>query len=144
MSIISSYDIDSSDSLYKRYAILASSYLDEPKDKRPASAEIPEIPLENLFRLLEMYRHNVFSDESRSGVLDLENYEPYPTKVGWYKNVARALDVALLEAFNTISKGDAINELEDSLRQIATNGELIDQRKSRAKQFFLKFVNEIG
>lgn len=139
MSMISSYDIDSSDSLYRRYAILASSYLDEPKAERPASAEIP---LENLFRLLEMYRFNAFSDESRSGVLDLENYEPYPTEEGWYKNVVRALDLARSEAFNAIPKGDAITELEDALRQIATNGDLSSQKQSRAKRFFLKFVDE--
>ena len=121
MSMISSYDIDNSDTLYKRYAILARSYLDKPEARKPKTAVIP---LENLYRLLEMYRYNAFSDERRSGILDLDNDEPYPTVKGWHSNVSRALDLAKEEVFSTIAKTNMIDELESSLRKIACNREI--------------------
>ena len=66
MSIISSFETDKSGLLYKRFATLASSYFDRPAVAKSPSAQVP---LENLFRLLEMYRYDSFSDESRRGVL---------------------------------------------------------------------------
>jgi hypothetical protein len=68
VSTISLHHQDFSDALYRRFAMLASAYFDQPAEaKKPGAA----VPLENLFRLLQMYKYNAFADERRSGVLAL-------------------------------------------------------------------------
>jgi hypothetical protein len=60
MSIISSYDVDSSAALTKRFAALATTYVDDPT---VAKSDTAKVPLENLFRILEMFRYDAFADE---------------------------------------------------------------------------------
>jgi hypothetical protein len=144
MSIISVYESDMSDILYKRFALLASSYLDSPKE---ASSSAAHIPLENLFRLLEMYRYDAFSDESRAGILAIENNREHAavrsTKAAWHINVENALNKAMQTMFTNIPKEEAVEDLEETLRLLTANKEINPENKKRAKDFFNKLVEEL-
>ena len=92
MSIISVYETDNSGLLYERFASLAVSYLDSPIEAvKPAA----QIPLENLFRLLEMYKYDAFSDESRSGILAVDSNNVFHSlpenNIPWHGEIKNAL-----------------------------------------------------
>lgn len=144
MSIISVYESDMSDALYKRFAVLASSYLDSPKK---ANCSAAHIPLENLFRLLEMYRYDAFSDESRAGILAVENRKEQvvarSSKAAWHTNVENALNKVMLDMFADVSKEKAVDDLEETLRLLTKNEEIKPGNKKKAQEFFKKFVEEL-
>jgi hypothetical protein len=123
---------------------MASTYFDHPED---AKQPIARVPLENLFRVLEMYRNDTFSDESRSGVLALESQLSIALvnqkEDDWYFHIKGAVRECLV---NTFGKGkaeaDATVELQEALRALASD-ESFDDRKDRftiAKRFF----NQLG
>jgi len=141
MSIISVYETDNSDFMYKKFASLASSYLDEPETKRSDSANVP---LENLFQLLEMYRYDAFSDESRSGVLALDDVNTRPSDDEWYTKIKTALEQAVVIAYGNVSKEKAVDELEETLRLIARNTNIQSAMQKKAKKFFEKFLEELS
>ena len=145
MTIISAYEADNSDVMYKRFALLASNYLDTPEDaKKPSS----HVPLENLFRLLEMYRYDAFSDESRAGILAIntpEKHMSFPLlEEPWQVNVVNALNSAIEDIYKDSGKEEAVNDLEKTLRLLSSNEKIEPAGVSRAKEFFSKFIDGLG
>ena len=145
MSIISVYETDKSDFLYRRFATLASSYLDKPETAREPSAKVP---LENLFRLLEMFRYDAFSDERRSGVLAVDNVDinvaTHPAEEAWHTKIEKALNHAMSNVYGNTSKEEAIRELEGVLSWLAVDGDIDNEIQEKAKQFFISFLKEMG
>lgn len=142
MSTISLHHIDQSDVLCKRFAHLASTYLDEPEQALKAEAHVP---LENLFRLLQMFRYEAFSDSARPGILALSGLgqpQVHIAEQSWHHRIEAALRTALLEVFGSdISKADAIDEIQTSLRWLAANGEPPSPEvRNRSRAFMGKLI----
>lgn len=145
MSIISSFEVDSSAALAKRFAALATSYIDNPA---AAKSDTAKVPLENLFRILEMFRYNAFADESRRGVLALEGinqgFSPR-ARIDWHAGISKALDQALSTTFGaTAPKDEAINELQEGLRGLAVNGALPEVQAKKVKAFLSTFETTLA
>ncbi len=144
MTIFSSYEVDKSAVLARRFAVLATTYVDNPA---AATSEAAKVPLENLFRILEMFRYNAYADESRRGVLALGG--PSRQLPGqnagsvWHTDIARALDSALRATFANASKDAAVVELEEDLRTLASKGSLPADRALRTKEFFNTFSSAL-
>lgn len=140
MSIIASYDFNDSTAQYKRFASLAVNYVDNPA---MAKAPIAQIPLENFYRLLEMFRYDAFSDEPHCGVLELDahNEDEAGSRTGWESQIVGALNAAVNGTF--ASKNEAINEMEEVLRQLVRNASLDEPRQAPAKQFLSRFITAL-
>lgn len=142
MSTLSLLEKGGSDRLAKRFAHLASSYIDHPTEAKTSAAQIP---LENLFRILQMYRYDAFSDERRSGVLELKSFEENGTdsrydEDQWHQKIERALSHALTQTFGELSKEEAIQEIQTTLTWLATNKNIpSSQVRARVKTFLDKF-----
>lgn len=140
MATISTYDTDRSGALAKRYAQLAAQYFDKPEDARSPAAQVP---LENLFRILEMYRHDAFSDDHREGVLSMisqtEGYSMLPSASPWHSDIEEALGRAMHTTFGNAQKEDAVRSLQGSLRWLASNGTQGSSDVRSARQFFHEF-----
>lgn len=139
MSIMSAYRPDNSSAMYKRFAHLASTYVDQPE---MGASPVAQIPLENLFRLFEMYRYDAFKDENRSGVLALRSFSdaslrrrPKP----WHTEIEAALNAAISTAFTGLSKEVAIDRIEEVLKQLTNKQNLDNDQQVHAKQFFESF-----
>lgn len=149
MSIISSNEIDHSVGLAKRFAALATSYLDDPAAAKSTRAQVP---LENLFRILEMFRYDAFDDEDRGGVLALEGFDkqPQPRLVAvhspWHSPIETALNDALKAAFDLgqVTKEDAINQLQDGLRGLAKEGQVVKPLAEKVRGFFSTFETSLA
>ncbi len=139
MSIVSPYEIDNSAALAKRFASLARSYFDDPSVAKNPTAHIT---LENLYRMLEMYRYDSFEDESRRGVLALQSLESTPrTLTGgspWHVPIQSALTQAVQVAFGEVDKDAAIDQLEGSLRWLITGKSGPDEGGLRRAKVFLQ------
>ena len=141
MSIISTQDSDKSNFLCKRFASLASTYFDDPDEAQNAAAHVP---LENLFRVLEMFRNDTFSDESRIGVLALEGQSPHSLNIhkedSWHTEIKKAVHDSIVSTFgSTIPQTDAVEELQKALRGLAIRSEVTAPEVSeRAKNFFIQ------
>jgi hypothetical protein len=139
MTIVSMQAEDKSDFLCKRYASMATSYFDRPED---AAFPTAQVPLENLFRVLEMYKNNTFSDESRKGVLALNDAVgsrlKVPAEDSWQINIKSAMHRALEVSFVDVSEDEAVKELQNALRWLVVPGDLPDRAGAveRAKVFF--------
>ncbi|HUB91920.1 MAG TPA: hypothetical protein VMA74_19520 [Dyella sp.] len=145
MSITSRYEVDHSSSLAKRFAGLAMSYMDDPTTVKNPDAQVP---LENLFRILEMYRYDAFEDEERSGVLALEGFgSPLPLmraqKSSWHTQILDALEKARQAAFPSETKDVAVQRLEDGLRQLSREGRIADPLANSVRGFFTTFAASI-
>lgn len=141
MSIIATYDFNDSTAQYKRFASLAVDYVDNPG---MAKAPVAQIPLENFYRLLEMFRYDAFSDEPHCGVLELDVHSDDPeasTRTGWESQIVEALNVAVNSTF--ASKNEAINEMEDVLRQLVRNASLEAPKQAPARQFLSRFITAL-
>lgn len=142
MTVISSYEVDNSAALAKRFAALAQGYLNHPETAKVSAAQVP---LENIYRMLEMFRYRSFEDESRRGVLALEREENQTSlslgEPPWHESIVDALDHAILTAFSGITTDRAIDELEKSLRWLAKEkgGRPSDDNLERARRFFTVF-----
>lgn len=145
MTIISSYETDQSTALAKRFAALAAGYLDDPG---AAKMEAAKVPLENLFRMFEMYRYDAYADESRRGVLALaaprRRTASQRSSSGWHTSIAMALDKALAVTFSATAKEDAIEALEMSLRRLASGVNLSPEGTSQLKQFLSTFTASLS
>jgi hypothetical protein len=147
MSIISVYETDKSNILYKRFASLASSYIDEPET---AKAPTAQVPLENLYRLFEMFRYNAFSDQNRSGILAVDkisnNISFNPAQEEWHTKIEQALSNALSNVYKDEPKNVAIDKLENVLKWLANESTVNDDLDSQiqAKIFFERFVDELN
>jgi hypothetical protein len=118
MTIASMLQSDHSELLAKRFAHLATAYLDQPKDALEPSARIP---LENLFRILEMLRYDAFSDEPTSGIVNLEPLEfSIQRQQPWHTEIKQALGTAIAETFKTMPQEQAISEIQGVLRWLAS------------------------
>jgi hypothetical protein len=147
MSIISSIDANDSAALARRFALLASSYLEDPSTVKRDDLQVP---LENLFRLLEMFRYEAFSDEPRAGVLALEGIS-LDTNAGmqqaatWHKPIELALGEAVGEVFLGASRDEAVDDLQDGLRGLARDGVVGNQaRTERVREFLQKFQTRLA
>lgn len=145
MSIISTYKTDKSDILYKRFASLAATYLDEPEAAKTSTAQIP---LENLYRLFEMFRYDAFADQNRSGILAINainNISSNSVQEEWHIKIKRALSKAIDVAYSSHRKDKAIDEIESVLKGLANEGSENDDPNSQeqAKVFFNRFIEEL-
>ena len=146
MSTISLIESDQSDRLAKRFADLASSYFDNREEARSPAATVP---LENLFRILQMFRYNAFSDEPRSGILELEGFGDRGSYAStdeiWHKKIENALSDALGSVFAGTPKATAVEEIQRTLTWLATD---IDapalDAQARSKAFLERFVAALG
>lgn len=140
MSVTSAYNTDRSGVLAKRYAILAADFFDHPEQALSSTARVP---LENLFRILEMYRHGAFSDDHRLGILTMvsqsSNYSVEPREEAWHSEIEAAINVAMTEAFAEASREDAVQSLQRSLRSLARPSLPQAEGRESAKLFFRKF-----
>jgi hypothetical protein len=148
MSLISKYESDHSADLAKRFAALTASYLNDPV---AAQSNMAKIPLENLYRILEMYRYDAFEDETRGGVLALKGFDApttyrLPTTNSWQTSIVSALDQALQSAFDlaTTSKETAIGELQEGLRQLSKKGAVSGPLITPFKSFFATFESLVA
>jgi hypothetical protein len=137
MSTISLHTRDSSDELCRRFAVIAAEYLDRPEQARSYAAQVP---LENLFRLLQMYRYDAFADEQRSGVLAQQGETDLyarPDDEEWHSKIESAVKQSLTMSFGEIPKEQAIAELQITLRWLASVGsEPSPDIRTRSKAFF--------
>jgi hypothetical protein len=146
MRTISLQPLEHSALLCKRFATLASSYFDDPEQ---ATVPAARVPLENLFRILQMFRYDAFADERRSGVLAIGSAAEHPTlkldDENWHTKIESALSNALNNAFAGIPKEDAIRQIQTSLRWLATNKEAppVDTL-SRSKSFLDQLTADLG
>jgi hypothetical protein len=146
MSTISLQPLEHSVLLCRRFATLASSYFDDPEQ---ASAPAARVPLENLFRILQMFRYDAFSDERRSGVLAIGSAPEHPVlqlnDENWHTKIQSALGNALSNSFAGIPKEDAIHQIQTSLRWLATNEDAPPVgARSRSKSFLDHLTADLG
>jgi hypothetical protein len=146
MSTMSLLGLDHTDRLAKRFASLATQYLDTPND---AQTDAAKIPLENLFRLLQMYRYDAFSDEPRSGVLELrpllDASDVFGREDNWHKQIGTALDVALNDVFKGAPREEAVSQVQSALCWLVTNANEPPQEvRERAKAFFARFATSLA
>lgn len=146
MSVISTFSADNSNALAKRYADLAGELLAHPAAKVEEAAGVP---LENLFRILEMFRHDAFSDESRRGVLTMvvhrDDFTKRAVENTWSKDIERALSNALAQAYSDASKEEAIEHLQDALRALVSNQSPAGREDiANARIFFGYFSNALA
>ena len=146
MSTISLIDIAQSDGLARRFADLAAGYFDEPNEARTAAAKIP---LENLFRMLQMFRYDAFSDEPRSGILELQGFgdQTYIVKSEelWHSKLQAAIGTALGEVFAGVPREEAVAQLQSTLTWLATKEDpLPAEDRMRSKAFMERFRVALG
>jgi hypothetical protein len=119
MSVAHLLQPDQSGPLAKRFAHLASGYFDQIEAARKPDAKIP---LENLFRLLEMLKYEAFSDEPSGGIVNLD-HEEVPLELqgrgAWHTEIRQALADAIEASFVGIPKEKAIGEVQGVLRWLA-------------------------
>lgn len=141
MSIISSFQVDDSAALAKQFAALTAGYIDNPPDTKADPAAL--VPLENVFRLLEMFRYNAFGDESRGGVLAMDSpdqmYQMQFEAKPWHEEIVQALQAALQQAYGAQPKETAIEELQGGLRDLVKSQGLNQAVAHRAKTFLSAF-----
>lgn len=146
MSITSSFRVDESTTLAKQFASMAAEYVDNPPDVEADPAAL--VPLENVFRLLEMFRYDAFADESREGVLAMNAPDQiYRFRVEtkpWHEQIATALQIALTEAYDGQPKEAAIDELQSGIRELVQSHDLDPKVACRAKAFFTTLHNKLA
>jgi hypothetical protein len=145
MSTMSLLAVDHSDRLARRFAAQASSFIERPDE---AQSDAAKIPLENLFRLLQMFKYDAFSDEPRSGVLEFrpltDQREFVALENEWQAHILAALRKAIQEVFGELPKEHAVNEVQSALTWLATNSnEPPVEVRDRAKAFFNSFVQSL-
>lgn len=146
MSIVSSYHEDNSASLAKRFAALAAGYLENPPDVKQKPAVM--VPLENVFRMLEMFRYDAYGDESREGVLAMEaSDDPQHATASskpWHQEIAAALQLAYQAAYGQMPKNQGIDELQSSLRALVKQSAVDAQINERARTFLTEFESRLA
>lgn len=138
MSITSSFRMDDSTALAKQYAEMTAEYIENPPnvDSDPTAL----VPLENVFRLLEMFRYEAFADERREGVLAMNSpnqiYQMRIETKPWHESIEGALRKALDKVYTDRPKDLAIDELQGGIRNLVNNQPPDADMVSRAKEFF--------
>lgn len=148
MTIITRTDEDNTRLVARRFATLAMSYLDDPKKAKSRTAKIP---LQNIYRLLEMYRYNAFADEGRRGVLALDRSMdapvaiPSPSAPKWHLEIEVALKSAVDATYaEGKEKKAALDEVEDDLQALATKGKLPQPRAEKVRKFLQTFESSLA
>ena len=146
MSITSSFRVDDSTELAKQFASIAAGYIDNPPDTEEDPAAL--VPLENVFRLLEMFRYDAFSDESREGVLAMnapdQIYRMRVETKPWHEQIVQALEVALQQTYGNQAKEAAIEELQGGIRELVRRHALETSVAKRAKTFFTALHTQLA
>lgn len=146
MSITSSFRVDDSTALAKQFALMAAQYVDNPPNTEADPASL--VPLENVFRLLEMFRYNAFADESSEGVLAMNAPDQiYRVRVitkPWHEQIAQALQAALAQVYAEQQKEVAIDELQGGIRNLVQRQPLDTNVANRAKTFFTALQAELA
>ena len=144
MTTLSLLATDRSDQLAKRFALVASQYFDQPAQARTPAARVP---LENLFRILQMLRYDAFSDERRAGILDVKGVGQswLPAEDLWHKHIEHALSSALTQVFANTPKAEAIQQVQSALTWLATDQDPPpNDVRLRAKTFLERFNAALG
>lgn len=146
MSIASSFRVDDSTALAKQFASMAAGYVDNPPNTEIDPTAL--VPLENVFRLLEMFRYDAFADESREGVLAMNAPDQiYRVRVEtkpWHDQIAHALQTALQQAYAGQQKEVAIDELQNGIRELVKSHPLNANVANRAKTFFTALHTQLA
>jgi hypothetical protein len=146
VSTMSRLDFEQSDGLAKRFADLASAYFAEPGE---AKTEAAKIPLENLFRMLQMFRYDAFSDEPRSGILELEGFSDQNRAIKgeefWHQRIQAAISTAVAEVFGATPRDEAVSQIQSALTWLATDKDPppVDVRQ-RSRHFLERFRAALG
>ena len=140
MSIISIHSGDNSDSVAKEFATKVADYMDNSGN---ADAPKPMIPLENIFRLLEMFRCDSYADEPWSGVLVMGDHEPKAVlerKSGyWNDKITVALRSSLNDVYPGTPKDQVVDQLQDCIRKLAKGLPVSRAESQNAQVFFNRF-----
>ena len=122
MSIISYPKIDDSAMLYKLF-------VDNITGARKTDHKLMQIPLSNLFRLMEMYRYDAYEDGTRDK---------------WHVPIAKGLDLAKEKAFGALTKKEVcVDAIEASLRKMANEEQLSTSETSQLNVFMNTFKASI-
>jgi len=144
MSVAQLLQPDQSGPLAKRFAHLASGYFDKPEVARQPDAKIP---LENLFRLLEMFRYDAFSDEPSGGIVNLDYIEmplELQDREAWHTEIRRALSEAIASSFGeAITKDRAIDGVQSVLRWLAYDKDSPPEETVRTTRDFLRRFEQL-
>lgn len=104
---------------------------------QPANASPDQTALQNLYRLLEMYRFDAFSSVTPRGVLDVRGpARQFGQGIPDPGAIRKALDSAKQTAFPDETKEAAVDILEGVVRDFAQNSVSEQQARERAKTFF--------
>lgn len=145
MSVAYLLQSDQSAPLAKRFAHLAFGYFDQPEVAQKPDARIP---LENLFRLLEMYRYEAFSDEPSGGIANLDHLE-VPLELqgrdAWHIQIRQALIAAFNASFGQTPKENAIGEVQAVLRWLSSGKNAPPANTvTTTKDFLRNFEQSLG
>jgi hypothetical protein len=103
----------------------------------PAQVAPDEVSLQNIFRLLEMYRFNAFMGYSPRGVLEVREVRRRPEVNAADGEVLRhALDAARNAVFPNDDKQDVVLRLEQLVSAVAGQATLDPAELQKAKRFF--------
>jgi hypothetical protein len=124
----------------------AQRYIDDPK-KAPQSRDA----LNNVFRLLEAFRKNVFF---RSHPLPAKNYAPHgmamlsimPSGQRHFSEIRDAMEQALSSSFSSTPRDQAVEKIEGVLRAAAAPDEyeVSEEDKKRAQLFFSCLLKQLA
>ncbi len=122
MTIFSKQTLDYSDVLYKQMVKRITGEI-------PSTHKLLEIPLENIFRLLEMYRYDAYYDGTRDN---------------WHIPIVKGLDLARVKVFGMFTqKHVCVDVIEQSLRKIANKDSLSDLERTQLNDFLNTFKDAI-
>ncbi|HWG75797.1 MAG TPA: hypothetical protein VN660_03290 [Steroidobacteraceae bacterium] len=145
MSVAYVLQTDQSAPLAKRFAHLAFGYFDHLEAAQKPDAKIP---LENLFRLLEMYRHEAFSDEPSGGIANLDHLElplELQSRDAWHIQIRQALVSAFDATFGQTPKDRAIGEVQGVLRWLSSGkNEPAGNAVATTRDFLRQFELSLG
>lgn len=95
----------------------------------PSTHKLLEIPLENIFRLLEMYRYGAYYDGTRDN---------------WHIQIVKGLDLAKVKVFGMFAqKHTCVDVIEESLRKIANKDSLSKPERTQINDFLNTFKDAI-
>jgi hypothetical protein len=142
MSVAYSLQPDQSAPLAKRFAHLASSYFDQPENAKKPDARVP---LENLFRILEMRRYEAFSDEPSGGIVSLEQIKSpleLQQQEPWHIGIKDALDEAMTGSFGETPPAEAIQQIQAVLRWLASGKNVPSDATIATTRDFLRLFEQ--
>jgi hypothetical protein len=102
VSLVSNFDVSDGSMLMRHFIAQVLSYFDRPEC---ALTNVAKIPLENVFRMLEMFRYDAFSTVNPD----------------WAAKVTRGLTKALVLHYPGVPKEEAVRELQDAVVGLSTN-----------------------